>query len=137
MDGRPRSGPSAAILGCVDASRNDRNERITMTTAAAAATKLLVNVGPADRIPLGEGRQFLVGMELIAVFRTRDGGIFAAQASCTHKGGPLADGLVGDHKIVCPLHTFAFDLRSGGPLGHTCAALTTYPASLNAKGVIL
>jgi nitrite reductase (NADH) small subunit len=107
-----------------------------MSTASAVA-KLLVNIGPADRIPLGEGRQFLIGMELIAVFRTRDGGIFATQASCTHKGGPLADGLVGDHKIVCPLHTFAFDLRSGQPLGHACAALTTYVASLNSKGEIL
>jgi nitrite reductase (NADH) small subunit len=105
--------------------------------STAVATKILVNVGPADRIPLGEGRQFLVGLELIAVFRTRDGGVFATQASCTHKSGPLADGLVGDHKIVCPLHTFAFDLRSGQPLGHTCAALTTYPASLTSKGEIL
>ena len=106
-----------------------------MTTAMP--TRLIVNLGPAGRIPLGEGRQFLVGMEMIAVFRTRDGGIYATQASCSHKCGPLADGLAGDRKIVCPLHAFAFDLCSGQPLGHGCAALTTYPVSLNPKGEIL
>jgi len=106
-----------------------------MTTATP--TRLVVNLGPAVRIPVGEGRQFLVGLEMIAVFRTRAGGVFATQASCTHKNGPLADGLVGDRKIVCPLHAFAFDLNSGQPLGHACGPLTTYPVSLNSKGEIL
>jgi nitrite reductase (NADH) small subunit len=103
----------------------------------STVTKLIVNVGLASRIPVGEGRQFLVGMDMVAVFRTRDGRVFATQASCSHKGGPLADGLVGDCKIVCPLHAFAFDLNSGRPLGHSCATLATYPASINEKGEIL
>jgi len=106
---------------------------MTMSTA----TKLQVNVGAASRIPVGEGRQFLVGMDLIAVFRTRDGGVYATQASCSHKDGPLADGLVGYCKIVCPLHAFAFNLSTGKPLGHSCTALTTYPVSVNEKGEIL
>ena len=106
-------------------------------STAAPVEKLYVNLGSAERIPLGEGRQILVGMEMIAVFRTRDGRVFATQAACSHKQGPLADGLIGDCKIVCPLHAFAFDLASGRPLGHSCRALTTYPVNLNSKGEIL
>ena len=87
--------------------------------------KLLVNLGHVDRIPLGEGRQFQAGPTMIAVFRTRDGAVFATQALCSHKEGPLADGIIGDDKIVCPLHAYAFDLRSGNPLGHGCNSLKT------------
>ena len=103
----------------------------------ALATKCIANLGNANRIPVGEGRQFQVGAVLIAVFRTRDGGVYATQASCTHKSGPLADGLVGDRKIVCPLHAYAFDLGSGKPLGHGCDALKTYVAAVNAKGELI
>ena len=103
----------------------------------AMTAKVIANLGSANRIPLGEGRQFQIGAVLISVFRTRDGGIYATQASCTHKSGPLADGLVGDRKIVCPLHAYAFDLGSGKPLGHGCDALKTYVAAVNAKGELI
>ena len=96
-----------------------------------AVTAVIANLGDLNRIPLGEGREFQVGSESIAVFRTRDGGVYATQATCTHKAGPLADGVVGDCTIVCPLHTFGFDLRSGTPLGHACEALKTHAVTVN------
>ena len=104
---------------------------------STASASFIVNLGDADRIPLGEGRQFQVGDDRIAVFRTRDGSVFATQASCTHKSGPLADSLLGGQKIVCPLHSFAFDLASGLPLGHDCASLKTFATELNPEGEIL
>ncbi|MBV9707955.1 MAG: Rieske 2Fe-2S domain-containing protein, partial [Chloroflexi bacterium] len=61
----------------------------------------------------------------------------ATQSACTHKGGPLADGLIGAGKLICPLHAYKFELATGQPLGHTCAALTTYPVSLSETGDIL
>ena len=54
-----------------------------------------VTIGPLSSIPPGEGRSYLVGGEKIAVFCIRSGGVFAVQAECPHRGGPLADGLVG------------------------------------------
>src|SRR4051794_35774143 len=65
------------------------------------------DLGPLDRIPLGEGRTFNLGGREVAVFRTRMG-VFATDAMCPHKTGRLADGLVGDGKVICPLHGFKF-----------------------------
>ena len=93
-----------------------------------------VNLGPADRIPLGEGRSYRVGETTVAVFRPRGGGVFAVQSDCPHRGGPLADGLVAGGKVVCPLHGFAFDLATGASARAECPALRTYPVAVNERG---
>lgn len=96
-----------------------------------------VNLGPADLIPLGEGRSFQVGDALIAVFRARGGQLFATQALCPHKRGPLADGIVGGGKVVCPLHAYRFDLATGRPVQNDCKALQTYPVHISEDGDIV
>lgn len=72
-----------------------------------------IDLGSLERIPLGEGRTFSIGDEQIAVFRARDGRLYATQALCPHKGGVLADGMLGAGKLLCPLHGFAFRLEDG------------------------
>jgi nitrite reductase (NADH) small subunit len=97
-----------------------------------------IALGPIDQIPVGEGRNFAVNNETIAVFRTRAGEIYATQARCPHRSGPLADGLLGATTIVCPLHDRAFDLKSGDGPSPECLKLKTYPVSLNdAREVML
>ena len=97
----------------------------------------VVNAGPVDRIPLGEGRNVEVAGEEIAIFRTRTGELYAEQATCPHRGGPLADGLVGGGRVVCPLHSYAFELATGEPLRAGCPALRTYRVSVSSAGDIL
>ena len=95
------------------------------------------NLGSAAQIPLGEGRQFEVGGVGIAVFRSRRGLVYATQAQCPHRAGPLADGLLGGEALICPLHNYRFNLATGEPLGNDCPALRTYPVSENEAGEIL
>lgn len=105
--------------------------------ATPTLQEIVYNLGPAAGIPLGEGRAFRVRSTLVAVFRPRAGGIFATQAGCPHKDGPLADGILGDGKVICPLHAYSFDLSTGRPAGDSCEALKLYAVSLSAEGDML
>ena len=72
-----------------------------------------INLGSIESIASGHARCFIVGGEEIAVFRQRDGQLFATQNRCPHKQGPLSEGVSGGGKVICPLHSHKFDLRSG------------------------
>lgn len=108
-----------------------------METTTIEQTVASYNLGPVERVPPGEGRIFRAGGVEVAVFRTRTGQIYATQPTCPHRGGPLADGLVGAGKVICPLHTYAFDLETGQPVENACAQLRTYPVRVNEVDEIL
>ena len=97
----------------------------------------IVRIGNLSSIPPGEGRVFQAGPMSIAVFHTRSGDVFASEPRCPHRQGPLADGIVGDRKVICPLHAFVFDLSSGQPIGNSCRAIKTYPVTVTEEGQIL
>jgi nitrite reductase (NADH) small subunit len=111
----------------------------TVNGVAATATPGAAwrNLGPARLIPPGEGRAFVVDGRRIAIFRARDGRLFAAEAACPHRQGPLADALVGGGIAICPLHGFRFDLATGEPMGNDCRALVTFPVALTAEDEIV
>lgn len=95
-----------------------------------------VAVGHLADIPPGEGREFRVGTRHIAVFHTRAGAVFATQASCPHRGGPLRDGLIDEATVICPLHDRHYEFRTGRGLGTDCS-IAVYPTQLAADGRVL
>ena len=119
------------------ADRIESMQGIDMMSVLEAARGLAYSLGPVEQIPLGEGRVFEVDGRSIAVFRTRQGEVFATQAACPHKAGPLCDGIIGGRQIVCPLHAYKFDLATGNPVGNDCEALRTYAVSVSENGDIL
>jgi len=74
-----------------------------------SSPKRSIHLGPVDFIPLGEGRAYKVGEIGVAVFRQRDGQLFATQSQCPHRQGPLADGIVGAGTVICPFHAWTFN----------------------------
>lgn len=56
-------------------------------------------------VKLSDGRE-------IAIFNV-DGHFFALDNACPHMGGPLGEGCLEGHRVVCPWHGWEFDVRSG------------------------
>jgi nitrite reductase (NADH) small subunit len=97
-----------------------------MADSRTAAAPRTVNLGPVEKVPLGQGFCFIVGRQEVAVFRQRDGRLFASENRCPHRAGPLAEGVLGAGKVICPLHAHVFDLCTGqGPNPQEC--VRTYP----------
>jgi nitrite reductase (NADH) small subunit len=69
-----------------------------------------------DDVPPGEGRALTIDGRRVAIFRSA-AGWYALDAVCPHRGGPLADGIVCDRAVICPLHERRYDLQTGAPLG--------------------
>lgn len=84
-----------------------------------ASSPELLDLGPIDQLALGQGRCVVANGKEIAVFRFRDGRVFATDNRCPHRGGPLSEGVVGIDRasgaeaVVCPLHAYKFSLRDG------------------------
>ena len=65
-----------------------------------------------ENIPQMGSRKVEIGEIEIAIFKTRDGSIFAINNICPHKKGKLSEGLVHETQVTCPLHNWEIDLKT-------------------------
>lgn len=66
----------------------------------------------AAAVPTGQARPARIGEQWYAV--CNDGGTFhVVDIACPHAGGPLGYGRVSDGCIVCPVHHWPWNLRTG------------------------
>jgi nitrite reductase (NADH) small subunit len=100
-------------------------------------TAIRIPLCTLDEIPVGLGRAFDVGGRTLAVFRGRDGRVFAVEGTCPHKGGPLADGMLIGEQVVCPLHAFRFHGESGECDQSNVCGIETYPVEVRNTTVFL
>lgn len=92
--------------------------------------RLLTPVCELDDLPIGLGRSFRAGNQVFALFRTRAGKVLATEANCPHKGASLANGMLAGEQIVCPLHAFRFDGRTGECDQEGVCRVDTYPVEI-------
>lgn len=72
----------------------------------------LYPVASISEIPLGHSRCVEVSGKIIAVFHTAEGW-FAVDERCSHRGGPLSEGVQHKGRISCPWHNAQFELATG------------------------
>lgn len=71
-----------------------------------------VDVGPITELNFDPGAPVRVDGHWLAVFEL-DGGYYAIDNACPHASAPLCDGTLMHGKIVCHLHLWEFDVRTG------------------------
>ena len=75
-----------------------------------------MKVAKTTEIEPGQARLVDVNGRSIALFNV-GGQFFALDNTCTHKGGPLAEGEISGHEVTCPWHGAMFDVRTGEVVG--------------------
>ena len=71
-----------------------------------------VRVAAAGDVPAGEMLIVEVGGEEI-VLANVGGQIYAFGNECTHRGGPLGEGLLEGDEVECPFHQGRFNVKTG------------------------
>ena len=68
-----------------------------------------------------------IGSRRVVLARTEQGYV-AFDDRCTHKGGPLSDGVLACSTVQCPWHGSQFDVRTGAVKhGPAEQRIATYP----------
>jgi nitrite reductase/ring-hydroxylating ferredoxin subunit len=86
-----------------------------------------------------EGRALAVvkGGRKICIAHSKEG-FFAVSDRCPHNGFSLSKGNCSDdNAIVCPLHRYRFDLRTGRAKSGIADYVDTFPISIREDGVFI
>src|SRR5215831_13163713 len=87
-------------------------EPVTVSTARGIEEGAKPAAIRAADIPESKGKLFRVAGEEIAVFKIGEE-LCGIQNICPHEGGQLSSGKIEGNEVVCPLHGYRFDLKTG------------------------
>jgi len=80
--------------------------------------------------------QVKAGGKKICLALTKDG-YFAVQNTCPHAGGDLSQGWCEGSVLVCPLHRYEYNLKTGRGWADQGDAIRTYPLENRADGLYI
>ncbi len=94
-----------------------------------------VPVCRVEDLPDGQVRHVKIGKQDIALARVGEE-YFALSNLCRHAFGPLSDGILDGHYVMCPWHGWRYDLRDG-TTDHPDADVRTYEVSVSNGEVLV
>ena len=113
-----------------------RHRRFTRTPRQTMDVSIFVRqdgwAAVCDEGQLNDGETLRVACngDIIALARQGDR-VYAFQEFCTHRYGPLSEGKLQDHQVICPWHRSCFDIRTGKVVeGPAKVDLKTYEAAI-------
>ena len=103
--------------------------------AAGKKAKEFTAVLPAAELAEATPTKAMLGTTALVVVRRGDL-VFALKETCSHAGGPLAQGTLDGYTIVCPWHASAFRLSDGAVRhGPATSRQVAYRARINGDQV--
>ncbi len=93
-------------------------------------------VATRSEIPVGKSKMIELGDRVIALFNI-DGKFYAIDNSCTHRGGPLAEGHLDGKEVICPWHIWRFDVTTGHCDINPDLSTNTYPVKVNGEEILV
>lgn len=74
-----------------------------------------VKVSKVNDLSPGNAKLVEVEGKKIALFNV-EGSFYAIDDTCSHRGGPLSEGMLEGNQVTCPWHAASFDVTSGAVL---------------------
>lgn len=90
-----------------------------------------------NRVGLGRVTTMDIGRKKICLARNTEG-LFAVNDRCPHNGASLGNGFCTDEgSVVCPLHRYHFDLKTGRARSGLGDYVQPYPIEVREDGVFI
>ncbi len=94
-----------------------------------------VKVATVDQCGPDSGLQVEADGKRIALFNV-GGTYYAIDDTCTHRGGPLSEGMLSGAEVVCPWHGATFDIKTGKVLSPPApTGVASYPVRVTGTDI--
>jgi len=94
-----------------------------------------IQVATRGDIKEGKGLTAWVNERDLAIYE-HEGQVYALLNKCPHRGGQLADGhITADGNVICPLHSWDFDVKTGISRYDNHDVVEVYPARYNGEAI--
>lgn len=91
-----------------------------------------VRVACKDEIPPGKVCELGVAGKAIALANV-SGKLCAFNNICVHQGGPLGEGDLVGQVVICPWHSWEYDVTTGKLMGNPEVGVETYPVEVRGE----
>lgn len=94
-----------------------------------------VKVATTDEMAPGQAKMVQVDDKKIALFQV-EGGFYALDDTCTHRGGPLSEGEIAGEQVTCPWHGAIYNITSGQVLSPPAPqGVASYPVRVEGTDI--
>lgn len=95
-----------------------------------------VAVARTEDLPPGQGRVVEVNGTEVALFNL-NGTYYAIDNTCAHQGGPLGEGLLQGEEVVCPWHSWRYNVKTGISPANPSVKVKTYSVKIESGSVMV
>jgi methylamine---glutamate N-methyltransferase subunit C len=93
-----------------------------------------VEVLTVDQLEEGQGTTVFVNGHDIALYKY-EGNFYALDNTCVHRQGKLGDGWMNGPNVICPLHQWDYDIKTGISRWNNQEAVAVYPVRIEGQSV--